>query len=78
MTTVTLSHSFQIVIPSDIRRQLGLKPGQKLQLMAYEGHITLIPLRPMRDLMGSVPTLGTDIEREDDRATSKLGEAPER
>ena len=67
MTTVTLSPKFQIVIPSDIRRRLGLKPGQKLQAMVFEGHITLIPLRPMRDLMGSVPSLLTDIEREDDR-----------
>ena len=67
MTTVTLSPKFQIVIPSEIRRRLGLKPGQKLQAMAYEGHITLIPLRPMRELMGSVPELGTEIEREVDR-----------
>lgn len=67
MTTVTLSPKFQIVIPSEIRRRLGLKPGQKLQAMAYEGHITLIPLRPMRELLGSVPELSTVIEREVDR-----------
>lgn len=67
MTTVTLSAKGQVVIPGEIRRRLGLKPGQRLQVMANEGHITLIPLRPMRELMGSVPNLGLVIAREEVR-----------
>lgn len=67
MTTVTLSAKGQVVIPSEIPRRLGLKPGRRLQVMANEGHIVLIPLRPMRELMGSVPNVGTVIEREEDR-----------
>ncbi len=35
MGTVTVSPKFQIVIPKEIREQLGLTPGQKVQAIAY-------------------------------------------
>ena len=67
MTTVTVSPKFQVVIPREIRERLRLKPGQKLQAMAFEGRIQLIPVLKARDLRGAFKGLNTEIEREGDR-----------
>ncbi len=67
MTTVTLSPKFQIVVPQVVRESMQLKPGEKLQVLSFEGRIELIPLRPLRELRGALPGLDTRIEREGDR-----------
>ena len=67
MHTVTLSPRFQVVIPREIREQLGLQPGQKFQAVRYGSHIELIPLRPMSELRGTLRGMDTTFEREDDR-----------
>ena len=64
---VTISPKFQVVIPKDIRQQLGLKPGQKVQAIGYEGRIELILVRPVAELRGFLRGLDTTIERETDR-----------
>ena len=35
MIPVTISPKFQVVIPKEIREQMGLEPGQKLHAIAY-------------------------------------------
>ncbi len=67
MTTVTISPKYQIVIPKKIREKLGLKPGQKVQAIDYEGRIELIPVRPARQLRGFLRGIETDVAREADR-----------
>jgi AbrB family looped-hinge helix DNA binding protein len=67
MTVVTISPKFQIVIPKDVRERLALAPGQKVQALAYDGRIELIPIRPMAELRGSMPGLDTTVEREGER-----------
>lgn len=67
METVTLSPKFQVVVPLAVRRSLGLEPGEKLQVLGYEGRIELVPLRPMRELRGVLGPIDTSIERDDDR-----------
>jgi AbrB family looped-hinge helix DNA binding protein len=67
MTTVTISPKFQVVIPREIREKLGLRSGQKVRVLAYGNRIELIPVRPIGDLLGSLPGLDTDVEREEDR-----------
>jgi AbrB family looped-hinge helix DNA binding protein len=52
MDTVTVSPRFQVVIPLKVRESLGIKPGQKVQVIAYENHIELIPLKPVRKMRG--------------------------
>ncbi|MXX10070.1 MAG: AbrB/MazE/SpoVT family DNA-binding domain-containing protein, partial [Nitrospira sp. SB0667_bin_9] len=42
MPTVTISPKFQVVIPKDIRDELSLAPGQKIQAIAYNNRIELI------------------------------------
>ena len=67
MTSVTISPKFQVVIPKPIREKLNLSPGQKVQAIAYEGRIELIPLRPVREMRGFLKGIDTTVEREADR-----------
>ncbi len=67
METVTVSPKFQIVIPKEIRERLGLTPGQKVQAIAYEGRIELVPVRPIKQMRGFLKGIDTRVEREADR-----------
>ncbi len=67
MTTITISPKFQVVIPKAIRELLGLRPGQKIQAIAYENRIELIPVRRMKDMRGFLRGIDTSVEREPDR-----------
>ena len=67
MTTVTISPKFQIVIPRAIREMLGLRPGQKIQAIAFEDRIELVPIRPMRKMRGFLRGIDTSIKRDKDR-----------
>ncbi|HEU4642565.1 MAG TPA: AbrB/MazE/SpoVT family DNA-binding domain-containing protein [Gemmatimonadaceae bacterium] len=61
MDVVTVSPEFQIVIPREIRERLGLEPGQKFEVSAYENRIELIPVRPMRSLRGFLHGIDTTV-----------------
>ena len=67
METVTISPKFQVVIPKGIRDALKLSPGQKVQAIAFENRIELIPQIPMKRRRGFLKGLDTDVPREDDR-----------
>ncbi len=67
MAKVTISPKFQVVIPKDIRAKLGLEPGQKVEALAYDDRIELIPVRPIRDMRGFLKGIDTTIERDADR-----------
>lgn len=43
MTAVTVSPKFQMVIPKEIREEVGMVSGQKVQIFAYQNRIDLIP-----------------------------------
>ena len=67
MEIVTISPKFQVVIPKEIRERLNLLPGQKVQVIANEGRIELIPVHPARQLQGFLKEIDTKVEREADR-----------
>jgi AbrB family looped-hinge helix DNA binding protein len=67
MATVTISSKYQVVIPKEIREKLGLSPGQKVEAIAYEGRIELIPVRPVKKMRGFLMGIDTRIKREADR-----------
>ena len=68
MGTVTMSPKCQVVISKEIREKLGLSPGQRVEAIAYENRIELIPLRPIRQMRGFLKGIDTSIKREADRA----------
>ncbi len=57
MATVTVSPKYQVVIPSEVRERLKLKPGQKIAVVEKDGIVHLIPVRPLKELKGMVPGL---------------------
>ena len=67
MATVTISPKFQVVIPKDCRESLGLKPGQKVEAIPYEGRIQLVPVEPIEELRGFLAGIDTRVDREEDR-----------
>ena len=67
METLTISPKFQVVIPNAIREALQLSPGQKVQAVAYQGRIELIPLRPIKKMRGFLSGIDTNVSREADR-----------
>ncbi len=67
MQTVTVSPKFQVVIPRQVRESLRLRPGQKMQVVEYEGRIEFIPERDISELRGFIKGINTDFEREEDR-----------
>ena len=64
MDTVTVSSKYQVVIPKSVRKQLRIRPGQKIQVVLYDGRIEYVPIRPMRELRGSLRGIDTTVERE--------------
>ena len=68
MVAVTVSPKFQVVIPKEIRKKLGLLPGQRIQVVVYGDRIELIPVRPVKRLRGFLKGIDTRVPREGDRA----------
>ena len=66
-STVTISPKFQVVIPKAIRDELSLVPGQKVEALAVEGRIELVPVRDVKELRGIAKGIDTTVDREEDR-----------
>ena len=67
MDSITVSTEFQVVIPRKVREMLHIKSGQKMQVIAYNNRIVMIPVRPIQEARGSLKGIDTTIEREEDR-----------
>lgn len=67
METVTVSPKYQVVIPSSIRKRLGVEPGQKVKVLLYDNRIEMIPVRPVQESRGFLKGIDTSVERESDR-----------
>jgi AbrB family looped-hinge helix DNA binding protein len=67
METATVSPKYQVVIPARVRRALGIRPGQKVQVIAYNGRIELIPLGAVKRSRGFLKGIDTTVERDADR-----------
>jgi len=67
MQAVTVSPKFQVVIPLAVRKSLDIEPGNKMQVIAYEGRIELIPVMPPQSLRGFLRGIVTDVPRDEDR-----------
>jgi AbrB family looped-hinge helix DNA binding protein len=52
MAVVKVSPKFQVVIPKEIREQLGLKPGQELSMYVVDGSIRLRAPGSLKSLRG--------------------------
>jgi len=67
METVTVSPKYQVVIPSRVRKVLGMEPGHKVQVLLYDNRIEMIPIKPAKEARGFLKGIDTSIDREADR-----------
>jgi AbrB family looped-hinge helix DNA binding protein len=67
METVKVSAQFHVVFPRKIRESLGIRPGQRLQVLVYEGRVELIPLREMKEMRGFLRGIDSSLARDQDR-----------
>jgi hypothetical protein len=47
---------------------MDIRPGQKLQVVVYEGRAELIPVRDIRQMRGFLQGIDTTVPRDEDRA----------
>ncbi|MEA2237845.1 MAG: hypothetical protein QOC81_2569 [Thermoanaerobaculia bacterium] len=64
MARARVSSKYQIVIPKDVRDQLGIRPGDEFQIVAKGGLITLVPEKPIAVMRGFVRGIRTSGFRE--------------
>jgi len=67
METVTVSPKYQVVIPSRVRKLLGVQPGQKVKVILYDNRIEMIPVKPIKEARGFLKGIDTEVDREPDR-----------
>jgi AbrB family looped-hinge helix DNA binding protein len=67
MDSVTVSPKYQVVIPKRIRESLGLRPGQKLQVVQYGDRVELVPILPVSQMRGFLRGMDNDFVHEADR-----------
>lgn len=67
MITVTVSPKFQVVIPKMVRQRLGIRPGQKLQILHFSDRIEFVLLQNIKGMRGFLKGIKTDIRKDKDR-----------
>ena len=67
MVTVTVSPKFQVVIPKEVREKLGIRPGQRLQILPSPDRIEFVPVQDIKSMRGFLKGIQTDVCREKDR-----------
>ena len=66
MTQVKLSSKYQIVIPEDVREQLGLVPGQLFDFFVRDDVMIVVRVKEIDELYGSLSGLDTSVDRDDE------------
>lgn len=67
MHRVTISPKFQVVIPQQIRQEMKLFPGQKVQVIMYGNRIELVPERNIKTMRGFLKGINSSFNRDEDR-----------
>ncbi len=67
MTAVTVSETYRVVVPRGARLALGIRPGQRLRVLVYEGRVELVSERDIREACGLLGPLDTMVPRDGDR-----------
>lgn len=67
MQIATLSSKFQITIPSQARKRLGLKAGRGLRVVLKKDRIELIPEESISALRGMFAGQSAQVPRDADR-----------
>ena len=66
MEFITISPKFQIVIPQKIQDAMGLRTGEKANVLSFRNRVVVMPVRDMRSLRGYLKGINTSFIREED------------
>jgi AbrB family looped-hinge helix DNA binding protein len=66
MYTSTISTKYQVVIPSEVRKEFNIKPGQKITFIPYKKTLRLMIVPPIEEAFGLLKGMQTSDFREDD------------
>ncbi|MEW6173012.1 MAG: AbrB/MazE/SpoVT family DNA-binding domain-containing protein [Bacillota bacterium] len=66
MADVVVSSKYQIVIPAEVRKSLGIKKGQRLHLLVENGSIKLIPNLSLAEMRGYLKGMDTNLARDEE------------
>lgn len=66
MYTSTISTKYQVVIPSEVRKEFNIKPGQKITFIPYKKTLHLMIVPPIEKSFGILKGMQTSDYREDD------------
>lgn len=58
---VKVSAKYQIVIPVEVRAALKIRPGLIVEVMALEGRIEVVPVRPIQKMKGYLRGISTTV-----------------
>jgi AbrB family looped-hinge helix DNA binding protein len=64
MAHSVVSTKFQVVIPKEIRREMGLKSGQIVQIISKSGVITMVPDQAIGRMRGYLKGMKATTFRE--------------
>jgi AbrB family looped-hinge helix DNA binding protein len=67
MSLVTVSPKFQVVIPKELREELGVKVGDRLEAVRVDGKIQLKRVPLLTELRGSVKGPNNFVRDKKDR-----------
>ena len=68
MESVIVSSKYQVIIPENVRKEAGIKPGDKMAVIVKHGIIHYVPIKPLEATKGMVPGLDTkNLRDEHDR-----------
>ena len=78
MATATMTSKGQMTVPKDVRDDLGLKPGDKLDIVKQGGKYVLlprnVPVSALAGVLGKSPSGPMTPEEEDAALGRALGE----
>jgi len=64
---VILNEDNKVEIPQEISKSLNLSPGEKFEIIVYEGRIEFIPVKKITEFRGFLKGIDTSVLRETDR-----------
>jgi len=64
MASVTISPEYQISIPPEVREKLHIQPGQRLEILVYDGQMHFVPIVPIESLFGLFKDAEIPYDRE--------------
>ena len=64
MNAVTLSPKYQMVVPKAVREKMDIHPGDKFEVISFDGRLEFVRIKPIKEIKGFLKGLDMDFQRE--------------